>query len=596
MSGTTATLTGDAAGEVPPDALVIERNGALLTHNRSGTDPGFAGETDFDSSTAGAQTISDGPAATVVVNAGAGADSIAIGGSAGPASAIAANFSLDGGTGVDYLNVDDEQDTSARNVVLTASQVSGFRVNPILHTGIENSSLMGGSGADRLTVADEAPSAVLYGNGGDDAFVLHNGVVLYGAVIGGAGSDVLDMSAFAAPATVNLGTEAVLGGFLNGGQEVPPTASNAWGYANLYLDRLTGLFDLYVTVSGIAQADLTTSHLHAGAPGANGAPFFDTGAGSQWESTGGDLVRNMDDATFPQARLADLLAGNTYFNVHSSAFPDGEIRGQVTLNSYDGRAGSDYLSSIERVIGGSAADTLTGNPLANRLEGRGGNDTLIGDDGADDLIGGAGADRLRGQDGNDVLRAQDGAADLELDCGPGTGDVAGRDAASVDADGILAGCETVQTSAVGGGGSTGGTVPGGVGPVQLGTVVKGTISSIRAKLVAARRGALVLLTRSRASCPAAARSSCRIRANAVTALPRSGARGSARARKATLGGTSFLLRPGTSRAVTIKLSRSKSRLLRRLGKARVTIGIAVSTPGGSTARRKRTLALRVPAA
>ena len=59
----------------------------------------------------------------------------------------------------------------------------------------------------------------------------------------------------------------------------------------------------------------------------------------------------------------------------------------------------------------------------------------------------------------------------------------------------------------------------------------------------------------------------------------------------TIGG-----RTGAARTVKIKLSRGKRRLLRRLGKARVTIGIAVSTPGGATARRQRTLTLKPPAA
>ncbi|MGH8573898.1 MAG: CHRD domain-containing protein, partial [Gammaproteobacteria bacterium] len=263
VSGTSATLTGDAAGGVPPDVLIIGKDGPLLAHNR-GADPGFAGETDFDSSTAGVQTLSDGPSATVAVNAGAGSDTIAIGGGTGQASSIAANFSLDGGTGVDYVNVNDDEDATGRNVVLTANQVSGFGPNPILHSNIENSSLLGGSGADTFTVSQGAPSASLFGNEGDDTFALQDGVVLYGIVVGGAGNDVLDMSAFSTPVTANLGTDAVLGGYLSGGQEVPPTASDASGYANVYLDRRNGLFDMYVSVTGIAQGNLTASHLHAG--------------------------------------------------------------------------------------------------------------------------------------------------------------------------------------------------------------------------------------------------------------------------------------------------------------------------------------------
>ncbi|HEX8444054.1 MAG TPA: M10 family metallopeptidase C-terminal domain-containing protein, partial [Allosphingosinicella sp.] len=51
-----------------------------------------------------------------------------------------------------------------------------------------------------------------------------------------------------------------------------------------------------------------------------------------------------------------------------------------------------YGSIIENAIGGSARDVIWGNDVANRLEGRGGNDVLNGFAGADTLVGGQGAD------------------------------------------------------------------------------------------------------------------------------------------------------------------------------------------------------------
>ena len=53
-------------------------------------------------------------------------------------------------------------------------------------------------------------------------------------------------------------------------------------------------------------------------------------------------------------------------------------------------------SVVENAIGGSAQDTIYGNEVGNRLEGRNGNDTLYGGSGQDTLIGGVGADRLDG--------------------------------------------------------------------------------------------------------------------------------------------------------------------------------------------------------
>ncbi len=46
------------------------------------------------------------------------------------------------------------------------------------------------------------------------------------------------------------------------------------------------------------------------------------------------------------------------------------------------------ISTFEHLVGGSAADTLTGNTLANMLVGGAGNDKLTGAAGSDTLIGG----------------------------------------------------------------------------------------------------------------------------------------------------------------------------------------------------------------
>ena len=52
-----------------------------------------------------------------------------------------------------------------------------------------------------------------------------------------------------------------------------------------------------------------------------------------------------------------------------------------------------YGAAIENAIGGSGNDSLMGNPVSNRLEGRAGNDTLNGgDDSFDTLVGGTGND------------------------------------------------------------------------------------------------------------------------------------------------------------------------------------------------------------
>jgi serralysin len=60
-------------------------------------------------------------------------------------------------------------------------------------------------------------------------------------------------------------------------------------------------------------------------------------------------------------------------------------------------------SLIEKVVGGSGHDALTGNQANNALNGGAGNDHLIGHTGKDALVGGSDDDLLDGGSGNDVL-------------------------------------------------------------------------------------------------------------------------------------------------------------------------------------------------
>lgn len=59
--------------------------------------------------------------------------------------------------------------------------------------------------------------------------------------------------------------------------------------------------------------------------------------------------------------------------------------------------------TIENAVGGTGKDTITGNKVANLLDGGAGNDILLGKDGNDTLKGGTGADYLDGGTGNDTL-------------------------------------------------------------------------------------------------------------------------------------------------------------------------------------------------
>ena len=118
---------------------------------------------------------------------------------------------------------------------------------------------------------------------------------------------------------------------INGGNSVPANASTATGTALMSFDDMTNLFNLSIDLVGLTKTTLTNSHIHLGASGATGGVILGLGAGSSpnWTNTATGMSLALTGQTFPAANVADLIAGNTYLNFHTAAFPGGEIRGQL---------------------------------------------------------------------------------------------------------------------------------------------------------------------------------------------------------------------------------------------------------------------------
>ncbi|MDQ5858042.1 MAG: CHRD domain-containing protein [Acidobacteriota bacterium] len=124
---------------------------------------------------------------------------------------------------------------------------------------------------------------------------------------------------------------------LKDSNEVPPRDTGATGLALFHL--VNDGTELYYKVIVANVHNVTASHIHLGAAGANGGvvAFLFGGPTTSGRTQGILAEGTITDADLIGAlgglTLADLIeeieAGNAYVNVHTTQFPGGEIRGQI---------------------------------------------------------------------------------------------------------------------------------------------------------------------------------------------------------------------------------------------------------------------------
>lgn len=132
-------------------------------------------------------------------------------------------------------------------------------------------------------------------------------------------------AAFALGAAVLLAGPAFaekLKATLDAKSEVPPNASTATGTADIDYDPATKKLSWKLTYSGLT-GPATAAHFHGPAEAGKNAGVAIAIPNATTSPTEGS-------ATLTGAQAADLEAGKYYVNVHTSANPAGEIRGQVT--------------------------------------------------------------------------------------------------------------------------------------------------------------------------------------------------------------------------------------------------------------------------
>ncbi|MCJ7873477.1 CHRD domain-containing protein [Phaeobacter sp. J2-8] len=216
---------------------------------------------------------------------------------------------------------------------------------------------------------------------------------------------------------------------LDSGQVTTATGSTATGTGFGVFDTDTGSLTYSLSVTELdfgsllpgfpdratadTTDDVTNAHIHNGARGVNGGVAFGflndadlsavLNADGSWTMSG---IWDSSDGIDPFATAFGTTAPGTdmplYFNVHTTSFGGGEIRGQIvssaddTANTITGTAGNDTL------LGLGGEDTIEGAQGNDSLDGGADSDSLIGNAGADVLNGGAGDDTMVGGTENDI--------------------------------------------------------------------------------------------------------------------------------------------------------------------------------------------------
>lgn len=110
---------------------------------------------------------------------------------------------------------------------------------------------------------------------------------------------------------------------LSGGQEVPAVTTNAAGIGGFLLNETRDTLWVNINIDGLS-GPITGAHIHQGASGTNGGVVSDLSSMIIDQQIQGFLT-NFD--------LNKFITGDYYVNIHTSANPNGEIRGQISFES-----------------------------------------------------------------------------------------------------------------------------------------------------------------------------------------------------------------------------------------------------------------------
>jgi Ca2+-binding RTX toxin-like protein len=429
------TLTGNAAidqiyGGLGSDSLAgAANNDRIFGDSGRDTLDGGAGNdrmdggTDNDSMTGGTENDTmygntgldtlDGGAGNDVMRGDSGDDIVR--GDAGNDRIDGGSFNdlVEGGAGTDTLYGGTGNDTLRGETLVTSTDVAGDKNT--MYAGTGNDSLVGGA----------LGSNVMYGEVGNDTLV---GGTIADTLIGGAGADSIDggtgtdtisYSRSLVGVGINLSTAntaviGTLGVIIQPGATIGVNYGNGTTVGTLLANSASGISTNTAATKSDASGDTFVAGSIENATGSGKADWIlgSTAANILTSLAGNDTITGGDGAdTIKGGDGSDVIIATSITDGNDSI--DGgsgidtldlsALTTAVTVNLSQGTstgAGTDTLFSIERVIGSSAGDNLTGigsggsaafGPFSV-VEGRGGADSIYSVVGSSIQIGGDGAD------------------------------------------------------------------------------------------------------------------------------------------------------------------------------------------------------------
>jgi len=138
----------------------------------------------------------------------------------------------------------------------------------------------------------------------------------------------------------------------SGAQEIPANASTASATGNLVLDEVTGALTGSITTDGI---EANVAHIHDAFAGSNGEVIIGL-------TIAGSTITVPDTTILTADQMASMRSGAYYVNIHSDAFPAGEIRSQISGTDVEviqvALAGANEVPPVETEATGTGYVTL----------------------------------------------------------------------------------------------------------------------------------------------------------------------------------------------------------------------------------------------